>query len=145
VRSLLAPLRTQLLALDTAAVVAAGRALLAADEARVAEEVARAFLFSSAPPAPPLRCLAVRARHPDLRSQTGAALADASRARGLDAAGVVAYVEPGGAEGKVKVSVRGGAGFDATAFARHFGGGGHAGAASCLVDAAVFDAGCAEA
>jgi hypothetical protein len=128
----------QLRALSTPAVTAMGAAALEAEAAIMAEEAAAAFVLECA--APPLRCLAIVTAHPELRSGAGNLLAEASKARGLDAAAVVAYVEKGAAPGTIKVSVRGLDGFDTTPFSRAFGGGGHAGASSCIVAQEVFDA-----
>ena len=130
--------------LDLPALLARGRAAEAATRALVDAEVARAYT-AVVPGAPPLRCLAVLTAQPQLRSEIGNALARASAARGLDPAAIVAYEEraaagaPGGAP-QYKVSWRSLGSFDTTPWARRWGGGGHANAASAMVPAAEVDA-----
>lgn len=126
----------QLLALSSAAVITAGSAVMAEEAAIIVSEAATSFILNVAKP--PLRCLAIVSSHPNLRSTAGNLLAEASKARGLDPVGVIAYTEPGAGVGVIKVSARSVGDFDTTVFSKAFGGGGHKGASSCIVDDAVF-------
>lgn len=128
-----------LLGLDVDAVVAAGAASIARDAAIIAAEVGAATAITMPPPAgsdlPALSCLGLDTLHPDLRSTMGNALAEASARAGLARAGAIAYVEKSAEPGTIKVSLRSLEGLDITPYARAFGGGGHAQAASCVVPA----------
>ena len=128
-------------ALDVDALVREGAELAAREAAIIAAEVQTAFAVAlPVPGGAPLRCLALVTAHPDLRSNEGNALAAASEAAGLAPAGLVAYLEPGAAEGLIKVSARSLRDVDVTPAMRAHGGGGHRNAASCLVPLATWAA-----
>lgn len=126
-----------LLGLDVDTLIAEGEAVLEEQRRVVASEVALSFPvhipFNGAPTGGGLRCLAIVSTHPDLRSDLGNELAKKSAAAGLQAAGVVAYVEPGmgaAAETTYKVSLRSIGDVDTSALSKSYGGGGHANASS---------------
>lgn len=76
----------------------------------------------------------------ELRSEVGNRLAEASLADGLAPVGVLAYTEPGiGDSSKCKVSLRGKGTVDTSTMCKHFGGGGHALASSCITSWSEFD------
>lgn len=76
----------------------------------------------------------------ELRSDAGNKLAEASLADGLAPVGVLAYAEPGiGDDSQCKVSLRGKGAIDTSAMCKHYGGGGHALASSCILPWAEFD------
>ena len=129
---------SQLLALDPTSVITTGHAKMAEEAAIIAAEAKTAFILTVDSISPPLKCLAIVSAYPDLRSTAGNLLAEASRDRGLDPVGVIAYTEPGAGVGVIKVSARSVNNFDTTIFSKAFGGGGHKGASSCIVDEAIF-------
>lgn len=136
-----------LLALDADAVIVRGRTALVAKEAAIAADVARSFEvvipYEHAGSAGTMRCLAVLTELPEFRSDTGNVLAAKAAAAGLAAASAVAYVELGmGAEAAArtyKVSLRSVGEVDTTAVSKHYGGGGHRNASSCIVPRETFD------
>ena len=86
------------------------------------------------------QCLAVEGRQfSHLRSAIGNNLAEESLRLGMRGIGVVAYVDPGFLDpSKIKLSFRGILQEDTSAIAAAFGGGGHKGASSCLIEHDVF-------
>ena len=132
-------------ALDADTLIARGAEARARMDAIVVAEAATAFpvAIPIAPEGAVFRCLAVVSAHPDYRSTLGNVLAARSgEAAGMVAAGVVAYVEAGmgdAAATSYKVSVRGVGDVDTTAVTRHYGGGGHKLASSCIVARSTFD------
>ena len=136
----------RLLALDVGAVVAKGEAILEEQERAIAAAVAAAKPVTLGGTKAAGRgwgqALAVAAAG-DLvkwRSALGNALARRGAELGLAPVGVVAYVEPGMARGKVKVSLRAVDGWATTAVTEAHGGGGHLLASACVVDDAEWAA-----
>merc|ERR1712107_185731 len=75
-----------------------------------------------------------------LRSEIGNRLAKRSSEAGLRGISCVAYVEEAmGAADKIKLSFRGIGAEDTTPITKHFGGGGHAKASSCVVPLEEFE------
>lgn len=132
-----------LIALNVAAIVDAGKVIQREQALQIESRLKESFEISFEEVDPNWGgCMAVRAdglQH--LRSEIGNQLAQQSLTTGLRGMSCVAYVEPAmGDDEQIKLSFRGVGDEDTTPIAKHFGGGGHAKASSCIVGVDVFEA-----
>eukprot|EP01119_Soliformovum_irregulare_P022049 TRINITY_DN7462_c0_g1_i2.p1 TRINITY_DN7462_c0_g1~~TRINITY_DN7462_c0_g1_i2.p1 ORF type:complete len:293 (-),score=56.00 TRINITY_DN7462_c0_g1_i2:25-903(-) len=85
------------------------------------------------------KCLAVETKYGNLRSEMGHELATKSLAEGFRGMGAIVYSDDLVKDvTKWKISMRGLAGEDTTTISQKYGGGGHAGASSFLLDKEIF-------
>eukprot|EP00927_Polykrikos_kofoidii_P053703 TRINITY_DN4826_c0_g1_i1.p1 TRINITY_DN4826_c0_g1~~TRINITY_DN4826_c0_g1_i1.p1 ORF type:complete len:343 (-),score=76.36 TRINITY_DN4826_c0_g1_i1:126-1154(-) len=131
-----------LLEIDVKAAVAEGEAILKEQDRKIDERLQQGFEISLGEADMGWgKCLAVRGDGlEDLRSEMGNRLARRSLEIGLRGVSCVAYQEPGlSDDSKIKLSFRALGEEDTTPISRHFGGGGHAKASSCVVAMELFE------
>jgi len=86
------------------------------------------------------KCLAVITKHPQYRSEMGHQLAMKSGEAGLRTLGAIVYEEENMEDkSKYKISLRSIETEDTSVIAKHYGGGGHQGASSFLLDKLLFE------
>lgn len=119
----------QLLALQPEELIQQGKLKMAERDVLIAADIANSYEIEIPFPTP-TRCLCTETVQGELRSELGNRLAIESQKRGLTGMAAVIYKDDALGPLKWKVSLRSIPEVDASAVAKHFGGGGHKNAAS---------------